>query len=232
MKKPIIGIVGRYDVDEESYSVICCFESVRRSIIKKGGLPILILPNQDVDYNNSNPKDLNRLTEEEKEELKQIIDLCNGIIIPGTYKLFEYDRFIYEHALEKNISILGICGGMQLMALSSFKNENISLEKNDTNINHFQKGVDYVHSVSIVKDTLLHKILGKDEIKVNSRHNYHVDKFNNLIVNAYSEDGLIEAVELKNKKFVLGIQWHPENMLDYDMYANKIIEAFINSCLD
>ena len=56
MKKPIIGIVGRYDVDNEDYSVICCFESVRRRIIKKGGIPILILPNQDVSYNDSNPK--------------------------------------------------------------------------------------------------------------------------------------------------------------------------------
>lgn len=231
MKKPIIGIVGRSDKGQEDYNVICCFESVRRSIIKKGGIPILILPNQDIDYDNFSPKDINRLTLNQKKDLMSIVDLCDGILIPGTYKLFEYDKFIYEYALEKNIPVLGICGGMQLMALASNKSDtNISLEKNDTIINHFQKGKDYVHKVKIEKNTLLYKIIGKEEIKVNSRHNYHVNKFNDLTICAYSEDGLIEAVEVKNKKFVLGVEWHPESMLEYDEDANKIIEAFIRSC--
>lgn len=232
MSKPIIGIVGRSDISREEYNTICCFESVRRSIVKKGGIPILILPNQDLEYETSKPKDIDRLTFEEKEELKKVIDLCDGIIMPGTYKLFEYDRFIYEYALNKDIPMLGLCGGMQLMGLvdnDDAESKEI-LIKNNTDIIHFQKGIKYVHKINIVEGTLLSKIINKKELEINSRHNFHLDKIKTLKVSAYSEDGFIEAVEKPDKKFVLGVQWHPESMLEYDEDSNKIFDAFITSC--
>ncbi|MBR6690496.1 MAG: gamma-glutamyl-gamma-aminobutyrate hydrolase family protein [Bacilli bacterium] len=232
MSKPIIGIVGRSDISREEYNTICCFESVRRSIIKKGGIPILILPNQDLEYEISRPKDIDRLTLEEKNDLRKVIDICDGIVMPGTYKLFEYDRFIYEYALNKDIPILGLCGGMQLMGLVD--NDDVDskdiLIKNNTDILHFQKGIKYVHKINIIENTLLSKILNKKELNINSRHNFHLDKVKKLKVCAYSEDGIIEAVELSDKKFVLGVQWHPESMLDFDENANKIFETFISSC--
>ena len=159
--KPIIGIVGRSYIGSEDYSVICCYENVRRSVIKCGGIPILILPNQDVEYEKSIPKEMNRLTIEEKEDLKRVIDMCDGIIMPGTYKLYEYDRFIYEYALELDIPILGICGGMQLMGLS----DGGKLIKNDTD-EHFKSGKRYVHSVDIVDNTMLKKIVNKNTFNV------------------------------------------------------------------
>lgn len=232
MSKPIIGIVGRSDTSSEDYNIICCFESVRKSIIKHGGIPILILPNQDLEYETSRPKEIDRLTLYEKEDLKKIIDLCDGIVMPGAYKLFEYDRFIYEYALSKDIPILGLCAGMQLMGLVD--NEGLEskdiLVKNNTNLKHFQKGIKYVHKLNIVDNTLLNKILNKKELEINSRHNLHLNKINKLKVSAYSEDGFIEAIELPNKKFVLGVQWHPESMLEYDEDSNKIFKCFIDNC--
>lgn len=230
MTKPIIGIVGRSDTSSEDYNIICCFENIRRSIIKHGGIPILILPNQNLDYEPSIPKEIDRLTLSEKEDLKKVIDLCDGIVMPGTYKLFEYDRFIYEYSLSKDIPILGICGGMQLMGIVD-NNEKEILVKNDTNLKHFQKGIKYVHKINIIEDTLLRRIINKKEIEINSRHNYHLSKVNNLKVSAYSEDGFIEAVEMLNKRFVLGVQWHPESMLEYDENSNKIFKSFIDSCM-
>lgn len=231
-KKPVIGIVGRADFEKENYNVICCFESVRRSIIKKGGIPVLILPNQDIDYESLSPRDVPELTGNEKDELTKVIDLCDGILIPGTFKLYEYDKFIYMYALEKDIPILGICGGMQLMAIINKSREEIknTIVKNETEINHFMKGQDYVHKLKILDGTLLKSIIGKSEIMVNSRHNLHISTDCGLKVSAYSIDGLIEAVEVPNKKFVLGVQWHPESMLDYDDDANKIFDKFINTC--
>ena len=79
-----------------------------------------------------------------------------------------------------------------------------------------------------MKNTLLSKIINQDIIDVNSQHRYHITKVNNFKVSAYSEDGLIEAIELPNKKFVMGVQWHPEKMIKYDEYANKIFEKFIS----
>lgn len=230
--KPIIGIVGRSDVVLEEYSVICCYDSVRRSIIKKGGIPILILPNQDIEYERVSSKDIEVLSQQQKLDLKQIIDMCDGILIPGTYRLYEYDKFIYEYALSKDIPILGICGGMQLMGLVDNYNCNSNeiIVKNESIIDHFKRGEKYVHKVNINKDSILYKILKKDVIDVNSRHNYHINNVNKLNISAISEDGIIEAVEQSNKRFVLGLEWHPEVMLDYDEDANKIYEYFIREC--
>ena len=83
--------------------------------------------------------------------------------------------------------------------------------------------------IIIIKDnTKLFSIIGQKTIDVNSRHNYHVQDVSNLKISAYSEDGLIEAVEYTNKDFVIGVQWHPETMLEYDENANKIFDEFIN----
>ena len=76
----------------------------------------------------------------------------------------------------------------------------------------------------------LNKILEKDEILVNSFHRYHASDnkyFNNI---AYSEDGYLEGIELKDKDFVVGIQWHPEISYEFDENSKKIIDYFINIC--
>lgn len=229
--EPIIGIVGRADNEKLGYNVICCFESVRKSIIKNGGIPILILPPQYVEYDELSPKDVNILTNEEKEKLMKEIDLCDGILIPGTSKLYEYDKFIYKYVKDKDIPILGICGGMQLMAIADKNVDEIKsiIVPNNTDINHQEKDKEYVHEVEIVKDSILGKIIGKTKIKVNSRHKFHIEK-TNLKISAYSIDGLIEALEVPNKKFILGVQWHPECMIEYDNDSNKIIKYFIDKC--
>ena len=50
---------------------------------------------------------------------------------------------------------------------------------------------------------------------------------NDLVINAISEDGIIEGVEYPNKKFIIGLQWHPEYLIDEN--SKKIREAFIKS---
>ena len=82
----------------------------------------------------------------------------------------------------------------------------------------------------IKKDSTLYKILGKEELMVNSFHNYHVSIDNQYIVTANSEDGYIEGIELPNKKFHMGIQWHPEISYEFDEDSKKIINYFIEVC--
>lgn len=227
--KPIIGVVGRV-IENEGKTIVMSFEGVRRSIIKHGGIPYLILPNQDLDYLSDTPSKLPLLTTEEKEDLKRIIDLCDGIVMPGTNYLFEYDKFIYTYALEKNLPILGICGGMQLMSLCDIGEEEQTLTLIESTINHKEPDKDYVHKVAINEDSLLYKIVGEKEIRVNSRHRYCINGVKDMKVCGVSEDGFIEAIEYSDRKFVIGIQWHPETMYTYDEASKKIFEYFINTC--
>ena len=114
--------------------------------------------------------------------------------------------------------------------MSCFKKD-VNLIKNETDINHKQESdEELTHKVRIKKDTLLYEIIGSEEIMVNSFHNYHVLDNNLFNICAISEDNIIEGIELNDKKFVLGIQWHPEISYEFDLNSKKIIDEFIRRC--
>lgn len=231
--KPIIGIVSRVNFDSSHDPVNCVMDDYRIAIIKSGGLPILILPPQPIKYNNYRPREVERLNEKEKEVLNDLINLCDGILFPGGTKWYEFDEYIYHYACEKDIPMLGICAGMQMMvSLDNNRYQKCldTTKKNETKIEHYDEEAEYVHDVCIVEESILKEIIGQSKIAVNSRHHYHVDKVTSLKINAYSEDGLIEGIEDPTKKFLLGLQWHPESMIQYDQNANKILLYFIQKC--
>lgn len=234
-KKPIIGVIGRVDKDLDADSMIYLSENVRIAISRYGAIPLLIIPTQDLDYEKVRPKSAPKLIESEKGDLKCLVDLCDGIIFPGGYKYYEFDIFVYEYAKEKKIPILGICAGMQMINridMAKLDSNLYDIKKNETKLDHHKRTAKYVHQVDIKKGTLLHNIIEKDRIAVNSKHNYHADQVNEFIVSAISEDGLIEAIEYpKNDQFILGIQWHPETMLDYDEDENKLFKYFIDEVI-
>ncbi len=228
--KLIIGIVGVPTVDDEQNNVIALYNDYKNTIIKKGGIPFMICPVSNIDYINTKLSDIPEITEVEKKIYSDMLDLCDGLIIPGGYRIYNYFQYLANQAIEKNMPTLGICMGMQSLAM--IDNECYCLTKNDTNINHKQTNVKYAHKVNLVKNTLLSNIINEDEITVNSKHQYHVTQTNNFKVSAYSEDGLIEGIELPSKTFVIGVQWHPEKMIDYDINANKLFDAFIEKCVN
>ena len=88
-----------------------------------------------------------------------------------------------------------------------------------------------VHKNIIKENTLLYDLLKTKEIGVNSIHTMFAKKKNikGLGISAYSDDGYVEAVELKEKKFCLGVKWHPELMLDSEK-MNNIFKKFIEIC--
>ena len=92
--------------------------------------------------------------------------------------------------------------------------------------NHKSKD-NYSHYVHIRKNTLLYKIIGKEKILVNSSHKECLE-YTSLFVSAYSD--CIEAIEDNNKKFFLGLQWHPEKMIEYDSIERKIFDYFFEIC--
>lgn len=229
MSKPIIGIVGRVATSKSGDDTICSWEEIRLSIVKNGGVPLLILPTNDFLYNKQ--EEVPFLTEQEKEDLYSIVDLCDGLIFQGGLEWYEFDTVIYTYALEKDVPMLGICAGMQMMAcVDKYNTFNDLTITNETFINHQEKTKRYVHEIRVKENTLLHDIVKSRNLHVNSRHNYHIEEVNNFIISAYSSDGIIEAIEYPNKKFVLGLQWHPESMLNYDQCANEIFMYFLKIC--
>lgn len=228
INKKIIGILGRPTTDFEDDKQIAVLDDYRRAVIKKGCIPFIICPLADINYVNQKQKNIPDITENEKSTYREMVDMCDGILITGGYSWYNYDEFITKYAIEKNKPVLGICMGMQLLA--SIDNEDNCLKQNllISDFNHRQPNIKYVHDVTIKKDTYLSNIIKKDNIKVNSKHNYHISKVNNFVISAYSSDGIPEAIELPGKKFVIGVQWHPEKMLEYDEFANKIFDEFIS----
>ena len=220
---PIIGIVGRVEYPGNTGKLVIN-EYYRRKIIKYGGNPIMILPPQDIDYTTVKYSDQEELTREEKEMLIEQIKLCDGILMPGGFKINKFDRFISEYATDYDIPLFGICLGMQIMA--NYKKD-LWIEKNDSFIEHrVEEGL--VHSVTLDKSSKLYEIIDKDKFMVNSRHFYHVLPNEYYDISSVSDDNYIESIEMKDKKFNIGVQWHPESMDDET--SDKLFKKFIDVC--
>jgi len=86
------------------------------------------------------------------------------------------------------------------------------------------------HSIAIRPNTLLARITGQSEMQVNSSHHQAVrDPGPHAIVSADAPDGVIEAIEDPRQPFCLGVQWHPEFLIDPG--DGRIFAAFIESAI-
>lgn len=152
---------------------------------------------------------------------KDIIDLCDGIIFPGGNIVGHYDIEILKYLRKIDKPTLGICLGMQEMAMIS--GTTVKIENNNHNSN-----MDYVHEIKLLDSTKLKEILKKDSILVNSRHIYKVNN-TTLNISSYSTDNIIESIEDNSKLFFIGVQWHPEDLRN-DINSKLLVENFIKSC--
>jgi putative glutamine amidotransferase len=186
----------------------------------------------------------------------KVLAVCDGLLLTGgedidhhrygmsdSNNLCEIHNFrrdsiefaLIERAFEKEMPIMGICRGHQLMNVyfGGSLIFDIPTEIGTNTIHRCAKSDTCRHEVRLVKEKLLSKITEVKSGLTNSSHHQGVRNLApSLVANAYTEDGLIESVSLMNEKypFLLGVQWHPER-LDYEKnpLSGKISKHFLKA---
>ncbi len=180
----------------------------------------------------------------------EVLDRLDGLVVTGG--AFDVDPALYgggamhptvtlkqrrtqaelalvQGALARDMPVLGICGGQQLLAvaLGGTLIQHIpdtvadALEHEQPNPRD-QPG----HTVAITPGSLLHQVVGSDTMAVNSAHHQAVASAGpHATVNAVAPDGVIEGVEDARYRFCLGVQWHPEFLIDPG--DDRIFAAFV-----
>lgn len=238
-RKPIIAITLDYHIDEPGfqyasypwYALRCDYSNIVTSL---GGIPFFI------SY--------------EKNLIADVLSIVDGVMITGgdfdvppslynqTIKSqkvregrlrSEYEYELVHATLKEDKPFLGICNGLQILnvALGGSLIQDVE-EFVPNSISHKQPSPKHVpyHPMSIKSGTKLFDIAEKQaEWMVNSTHHQALDKVGSgLIVSAVAPDGIIEAVESNDHKFVIGVEWHPEygsTTLD-----RNLIAAFLAKC--
>ena len=191
-------------------------------------------------------------------DFERVCEQCDGLFIPGsgtnidpTYyggqpfdppePVDEYalDAKLIQFFLDRNRPIFGICGGLQainvflggtLKRVPDSKNHSTSIKV--TNRNDVE--LDYKnHVIKIAKDSFVYDVFGAEKATVNSYHGWCIDKLApGLSIAAQTEDGVIEAIEWKEKK-IFATQWHPELSFEViNPVEHKFFENFIACCKD
>ena len=228
--KPLIGIVSKPNIfcDQELFTQQVVYDGVRNAVLKNGGLAIGILPTKISNKfcNSDENIDGTYFNEIELNDLYSLIDKCDGIIIQGGLSSDDYEIKAAKYAIDNDIPMLGICAGfnniIRAMGGKVFCQKDTIHNTEDGSI---------VHKNIIEENSILYDILKAKEVDVNSIHTMFANKedIKNLDISAYSDDGYVEAVELKDKKFCLGVKWHPEMMVD-DENMNNIFIRFVDAC--
>ncbi|WP_366922190.1 gamma-glutamyl-gamma-aminobutyrate hydrolase family protein [Metallumcola ferriviriculae] len=231
---PVIGINCAYLQDEESAhkDKLHLYRPYVQAVEKSGGLPILlpVVSNKDL--------------------VTSYMDLIDGLLMTGGGGLHpkfdhveplpgleeqnpirhQFDTMLVEQALNRDLPVLGICRGHQ--SINEVAGGTTRLSIRDTaQIDHSQTvpREECTHEIRVVQGTALYELLGKETISVNSLHRQVVDQLApGFRASAWSEDYLLEAFESSIHTFVMGVQFHPENLMEINPFW-KIYRALIKA---
>lgn len=221
-RKPVIGILAtsNYNLTNDTFADTYRYgNNYIKVIVENGGIPFLI-PYMDDNV------------------IYDSLDFCDGLLLPGGNRVLASGLEVVDYFYKNNKPILGICLGMQTLAMYSVNKDREESKRIikviDNGVNHWpfelyrENNDQLAHKIRINTDTKLFEILGDEELMVNSVHRCTITEVgNDFRISAYSDDGLIEGIEYKNDdKFIVGVQFHPEVLSQY----NVIFKEFIERC--
>ncbi len=224
-RKVIIGIISKHIHTTQVRTNSLIRDELKQAIIDNGAIPIgLFAVNDEVQYNAKEWK--SALKEEDKEKIIEQIKLCDGIILQGGLTNETIEPFVANYCYENDIPCLGICAGQNCIAyalggsickISNPEKHNKSFEK-------------YVHKIDINPTSKFYEIVGQESMLVNSRHKNTIKKCPKLDKVGICEDGYIDVIESKSRKFYIGVRFHPESLYKTDECMNNIFKYFIDAC--
>ena len=223
---PIIGITFVENIeDDPSNNYICAIKEF-------GGIPRTLYPG---------------ISEEAYADIDGLLLTGGGDIHPDNFDA-EWHPTLYnvsedrdaleiplcQEAIAADLPVFGICRGIQIMSVAmggSLYQDIPSEFPEEASCQAQVKGVDSRHTIEIVAGSRLSQITDKRTDEVNSAHHQAVrEKGEGFEVTARTKEGIIEAMENRSKRFVLGVQYHPERMIetvDFQEHRRKLFEAFI-----
>lgn len=233
--KSIIGLTSNFDFLNNK-KIIKVNNTYVNAVESGGGVPIIIPIIKEL------------------EDIDRHLDIINGLIFTGgedvSSLLFgeepmkEVDTIcmardkmemeLFKRAYERGIPILGICRGMQLINVSLggtlYQDINIQLPDSLGHRCTFNIHQGY-HNINILDNSILFNIFNVKKLAVNSNHHQSIKKLGeNLRTTSITSDGIIESIESINDKFVLGVQFHPEAMMESDDMFKKLFNYFVDIC--
>jgi putative glutamine amidotransferase len=230
--RPLIGITCDYDSADPGKFWLR--EQYAAAVLDAGGMPVLLAPLVGI-------------------PIADVAGKLSGFVItggdfdiephhygeaplPGLGKLnprrsgFELE--LVRWAFRNDFPVLGICGGMQTInvAFGGTLYQDISTQLPGASLNHEQGRSTRAHEVSIKPDTLLAGLLQKTAIATNSSHHQAVKEIAaGLRAVGAAPDGIVEAIENGDSRFLLGVQWHPESLYVNDPLWLRIFEGLIGA---
>jgi putative glutamine amidotransferase len=206
------------------------------AIFEAGGTPVLLplIPRQD--FSRELIKNLDAI----------VVSGSNSDVDPHLYgeephpklasvmtRRDQTDLYLLESVFQKRKPLLAICFGIQILNvfLGGTLWQDVDSQVHGV-VKHSQDSSDDYrsHTISIRSASVLHELAGEKESRVNSYHHQAIHKVaGRLIPTAKASDGIVEAVELRDKRhFVLGLQWHPEIGWEKDKLSRQIFSRFVD----
>jgi putative glutamine amidotransferase len=229
----LIGISMRPNTGSDHPPRAVQNRSYLAAIEAAGGTPLLIPPLKDAD------------------RLRQLYDMCDGLVLPGgpdvepgryhaalredchvasLPELDELELRLATWALDDGLPLLAICRGIQVLNVAAGGTlwQDVVVEGATRNPHHVEPRDALIHELLVEPDSLLARTAGTSRMGVNSLHHQAVREVGGVLrAVAKSSDGLIEGVEAKDDRFVIGVQCHPEELAGKEDWAAALFAGLV-----